>query len=112
PPDRDLIREEDGSGLVHAAHRAGVRALRLGCAGLQVPGTARTDAEPLLAELRMKVLVAGGTGYVGRAIVHALRARELDVRVLARGTDEDASHFASLGVELQRGDLTRPETLG
>ena len=60
----------------------------------------------------MKVLVAGGTGYVGRAIVHALRARELDVRVLARGTDEDASHFASLGVELERGDLTRPETLG
>jgi NADH dehydrogenase len=60
----------------------------------------------------MKVLVAGGTGFVGRAIVHALRARELDVRVLARGSDEDASHFASLGVELQRGDLTRPETLG
>ena len=60
----------------------------------------------------MTVLVAGGTGFVGTAIVHALRARELDVRVLARGTDEDASHFASLGVELQRGDLTRPETLG
>lgn len=58
----------------------------------------------------MKILVAGGTGFVGSAIVHALRARELEVRVLARRA-ESASHLAALGVELVPGDLTKPETL-
>ena len=58
----------------------------------------------------MKILVAGGTGFVGSAIVHALRARELEVRVLARRA-ESASHLGALGVELVPGDLTKPETL-
>ena len=58
----------------------------------------------------MKILVAGGTGFVGSAIVHALRARELEVRVLARRA-ESASHLAALGAELVPGDLTKPETL-
>lgn len=53
----------------------------------------------------MKVLVAGGTGFVGTAIVHALRARDLDVRVLARRPERAAS-LASLGAELVPGDLT------
>ena len=53
----------------------------------------------------MKILVAGGTGFVGTAIVHALRARELEVRVLARHPERVAS-LESLGVELVRGDLT------
>lgn len=58
----------------------------------------------------MKVLVAGGTGFVGRAVVHAFRARDLPVRVLARHSN-DPSHFAALGAEVVEGDLTRPETL-
>ena len=58
----------------------------------------------------MRVLVAGGTGFVGSAIVHALRARELDVRVLARHA-ESASHLAAIGAELVAGDLTQPATL-
>ncbi len=53
----------------------------------------------------MKVLVAGGTGFVGTAIVHALRAREVEVRVLARHPDR-AAPLASIGVELVPGDLT------
>jgi len=53
----------------------------------------------------MKVLVAGGTGFVGTAIVHALRARAVDVRVLARDPVRAAS-LEPLGVELVRGDLT------
>lgn len=53
----------------------------------------------------MKILVAGGTGFVGTAIVHALRARELEVRVLARHPERVAS-LESLGVEVVRGDLT------
>ena len=59
----------------------------------------------------MKILVTGGTGFVGTAIVHALRARAVDVRVLARRPERAAS-MQSLGVELARGDLTEPDTLG
>lgn len=58
----------------------------------------------------MKVLVAGGTGFVGTAIVHALRASEVDVRVLARRPERAAS-LAPLGVELVAGDLADPGTL-
>jgi len=53
----------------------------------------------------MKALVAGGTGFVGTAVVHALRARGVNVRVLARDPVRAAS-LESLGVELVRGDLT------
>jgi uncharacterized protein YbjT (DUF2867 family) len=58
----------------------------------------------------VKVLVAGGTGFVGTAIVHALRAREVEVRVLARHPDR-AAPLASLGVEVVPGDLTDPASL-
>jgi len=58
----------------------------------------------------MKVLVTGGTGFVGHAIVHAFRARDLEVRVLAR-RPEDGSHLTAIGAEVVAGDLTRPETL-
>ena len=58
----------------------------------------------------MKILVAGGTGFVGTAIVHALRARGLDVRVLVRHP-ERVTALESLGVELVRGDLTDADSL-
>jgi NADH dehydrogenase len=58
----------------------------------------------------MKVLVAGGTGFVGTAVVHALRARGVDVRVLARDPVR-AAPLESLGVELARGDLTDADSL-
>ena len=50
----------------------------------------------------MRVLVRGGTGFLGRAVVERLVARGDEVRVLARGhraTDLPA------GVELHRGDV-------
>ncbi len=50
----------------------------------------------------MRVLVTGGTGFLGRAVVERLVARGDEVRVLARGhraTDLPA------GVELHRGDV-------
>jgi uncharacterized protein YbjT (DUF2867 family) len=58
----------------------------------------------------MTVLVTGGTGFVGTAIVHALRARELPVRVLAR-RPERAAKLETIGVEVVRGDLTEPAGL-
>jgi NADH dehydrogenase len=53
----------------------------------------------------VKVLVTGGTGFVGSRIVHALRAEGRDLRALVR-RPESGAHLASLGVELATGDVT------
>jgi NADH dehydrogenase len=53
----------------------------------------------------VKVLVTGGTGFVGSAILHELRARDLDVRALVRSTGS-AERARSLGVEAAFGDVT------
>jgi uncharacterized protein YbjT (DUF2867 family) len=58
----------------------------------------------------MKILVTGGTGFVGPAIIHALRAEGRDVRALVR-RPERASNLTALGVELAAGDVTDPGTL-
>jgi NADH dehydrogenase len=58
----------------------------------------------------MKVLVTGGTGFVGPRVVHALRAHELEVRVLVR-RPERAEHLAAWGVDLATGDVTDPASL-
>ena len=58
----------------------------------------------------MKILVTGGTGFVGSRIVHALRAEERDVRALVRRPGSGA-HLASIGVELATGDVTDPASL-
>lgn len=52
----------------------------------------------------MTTLVTGGTGYVGGALVRALRARGEDVRVLARKTSK-TNELAGLGVEIAYGDI-------
>jgi nucleoside-diphosphate-sugar epimerase len=51
----------------------------------------------------MKILVTGGGGFLGKAIVQQLIARGERVRSLARGAYPD---LAALGVEVLRGDLT------
>lgn len=53
---------------------------------------------------RMTTLVTGGTGFVGGAIVAALRARGDDVRVLARQASRTAP-LEAMGVEIARGDI-------
>jgi len=49
----------------------------------------------------MRVLVTGGSGFVGRTIVAGLRAQGFGVRILARGTREVVE-----GVETIRGSVT------
>ena len=56
------------------------------------------------------ILVAGGTGFIGRAIVERLRAADRPVRVLSRGTGNPFAGDA--GVTVVRGDVREPSTLG
>jgi NADH dehydrogenase len=56
------------------------------------------------------ILVAGGTGFIGRAIVRRLRSAGQPVRVLSRGTSNPFAGDA--GVTLARGDVREPSTLG
>jgi NADH dehydrogenase len=58
----------------------------------------------------MKVLVTGGTGFVGPRVVHALRARDHDVRALVRRPQRGAQ-LAGWGAELVAGDVTDPASL-
>jgi uncharacterized protein YbjT (DUF2867 family) len=59
----------------------------------------------------VKVLVTGGTGFIGPKVVHALRAREHDVRALVRRPDR-ARTLAAWGCELAEGDVTDAASLG
>jgi uncharacterized protein YbjT (DUF2867 family) len=56
------------------------------------------------------ILVTGGTGFVGPHVVHALRARELPVRMLVRDTRR-GTRAAAWGAELAVGDVTDPASL-
>ncbi len=58
----------------------------------------------------MKVLVTGGTGFVGPKVVHALRARGHDVRALVR-RPERAKSLDAWGCELAQVDMTDPDSL-
>jgi uncharacterized protein YbjT (DUF2867 family) len=58
----------------------------------------------------VKVLVTGGTGFIGPKVVHALRAKGHDVRALVRRPDR-ATQLAAWGAELVTGDTTDPASL-
>lgn len=59
----------------------------------------------------MTVLVTGGTGFVGATIVHELRARGREVRVLTR-RPELATRVESWGARAVGGDVRDPVSLG
>jgi uncharacterized protein YbjT (DUF2867 family) len=58
----------------------------------------------------MTVLLTGGTGFIGRHVTHALRARELPVRALVRDPRR-ASRLETWGAELVEGDVGDPASL-
>ena len=81
----------------------------------EVPGAAEPQPDlrdPIKATpARPTVLVLGGTGFIGRALVTRLRQQGLGVRVLVRVTSGRAELLARQGVELMRGDMTETRTV-
>lgn len=59
----------------------------------------------------MRVLVAGGTGRLGRLVVQRLAEHGVGVRVLTRDP-ERAAQLRRFGPEVVEGDVRRPDTLG
>src|SRR5438445_11218033 len=51
------------------------------------------------------IAVAGGTGFVGGAIVRELRRRGAEVAVLTRDPERRRSRFPGLDVEYRAGDV-------
>lgn len=51
------------------------------------------------------VLVVGGTGFIGRALVRRLRREGYGVRLLARNPAKVPADIACLGIDVVRGDL-------
>jgi uncharacterized protein YbjT (DUF2867 family) len=56
------------------------------------------------------ILVTGGTGFVGPRVVHALRARELPVRALARHPEREET-LRAWDVDVVQGDMTDADSL-
>jgi len=68
----------------------------------------------IMAQKQEVVTVVGGTGFLGRYVVRELAKAGYTVRVIARNPDQGL-HLKTAGhvgqVVLQKGDITRPETL-
>lgn len=57
-----------------------------------------------------RVLVTGGTGFIGSHLIEALAAQGVQLRVLARRTSK-VTHLIALGAELVEGGLDDPTAL-
>ena len=58
------------------------------------------------------ILVAGGTGFVGAAIVRELVGRGKQMAVLSRNPGARAGRFPGLSIEFREGDVRQPNSLG
>ena len=58
----------------------------------------------------VKALVTGATGFIGSAVVRALRSRDIPVRALVRPTSNQ-QNLDGLGVEVVYGDLQNRQSL-
>jgi len=59
-----------------------------------------------------RIVVAGGTGFIGRALVRRLVQEDAVVAVMTARPERSAAQVRALGAEVVAGDIQRPETLG
>lgn len=59
----------------------------------------------------MRIVVAGGTGFLGRRICASLRERGHEIVVIGRSPAKAAAIPELRGLEARRGDVTEPRTL-
>ena len=78
--------------------------------GATTTGGARAP-EPLSPPAPARVLVIGGTGFIGRRLVERLARRGVGVRVLTRSIASAKVDLAGLPVELMQGSHGDPEQL-
>lgn len=58
-----------------------------------------------------KVLVIGGTGFIGKVLVRHLREAGHGVRLLARDPNSVAPELVALGLDIVKGDFTKIDTM-
>ncbi len=67
-------------------------------------------ASPKDSQRQLRILVTGGTGFIGPKVVHALRAQGKDVRCLVRRPAR-AETLEAWGCQLAAGDVTDADSL-
>lgn len=101
------VSAEMGEAAISLAERAAA-AVPISVPSAPVPKPRKKKAASVAKS--PKVLVIGGTGFIGRALVRRLIEQGHQVRVLARNPGE-ATDLAELGVDLYRGDFTDPDAV-
>lgn len=97
-----------GASVVQTCHDI-VRAAGLDPAETPLAPTSKPVA--LVHAPSPEVLVLGGTGFIGRALVRRMVAAGRRVRLLARDPNSVPDALRAAGVEVCRGDLSRPGDL-
>ncbi|MBE9029750.1 NAD-dependent epimerase/dehydratase family protein [filamentous cyanobacterium LEGE 11480] len=92
-----------GEGTVKLAERI--------AAAANLPIPTPTHPETVADLPKSTVLVLGGTGFIGQALVKRLREDGYGVRLLSRNPNGCPPAVLKLGVEVVRGDFTKPETI-
>ncbi|WP_306253448.1 Gfo/Idh/MocA family oxidoreductase [Parvularcula sp. IMCC14364] len=76
-----------------------------------LPEKAISAAPPMAGAKNPSVLVLGGTGFIGSALVRKLTEQGEVVRVIARNTANLPSHFNGDNVEIVKGSISDAATL-
>lgn len=79
---------------------------------LPEPVNIATPISEVVPPLRpSNVLVLGGTGFIGQALVHKLHEAGHGVRLLCRDPNSCPADLRNLGIELAKGDFNVPESI-